>query len=254
MDVVPDARPVPRRIVLAEDLDALPPSQRHIQHQRDQVRLRLMRLAVPLHRPRHVEVPQARGPQPVDAVEPPQHPLRHQLALAVRIGRRQPRVLRNRRLLRLAVARRRRAEHQPVLSRRQHRLQQSQRPRRVVPEINLRPLHALARLDQRGKVHHSVEPPGPQRLLQQRPVGQLALHKLRALRHRRPPAVAQVVIDRHRVPARQQKPRHRSADIPCTARYQNPHRLSSQELSESVPVLKGRDFRAKPGRSSHRLN
>ena len=54
--------------------------------------------------------------------------------------------------------------------------------------------------------------------------------------HRRPLAVAQVVVDRHSIPARQQKPRHRPADIPCTTCYQNPHRFSPRSFAATTKV------------------
>ena len=87
------------------------------------------------------------------------------------------RVFEDRRLLRLAVTGRRGAEDQPVVPGRQHRLEQRQRTRRVVAEVDLRLLHALARLDQRRKVHHAVESARAQGLLQQRPVCQVAFDK-----------------------------------------------------------------------------
>src|ERR1035441_1142972 len=143
------------------------------------------------------EVAQAGIAKPVNAVEPAQHVLHQQLALAVWVGRLKLRILQNRRAHRLAVARRRRAEHQAVGPRGQHGLQQRERSRGVVAKIDLRPLHAFARLDQRGKVHHALETPGAECLLQQRTVGQVAFNKLRPRNNRRPPAVTQIVKDGH---------------------------------------------------------
>ena len=126
MDVVPDAGSVLGRIVPPEDLDVRPPSQRHIENQWNQVRLRLMRLAVAFDRACHVEVAQTRIFKPVAEVHPPQHLFDQQLAFAIRIGGLQLCVFKDRRGLGLAIAGGSRAEDQPVMSGRQHCFEQSQ--------------------------------------------------------------------------------------------------------------------------------
>ena len=65
----------------------LAPPQRDIQNQGDQMRLGLVRLAIAFDRAGHVEVAQARIAKAVDAVQPGQHLLHQQLALAIGIGR-----------------------------------------------------------------------------------------------------------------------------------------------------------------------
>ena len=236
MDVVADAGAVARRVILPEDLDALAPSQRHVQDQGDQVRFRFMRFAISFDGAGHVEVAQAGVAKPVNAVEPAQHVLHQQLALAVRVGRLKLRIFQDRRTDRLTVARRRRAEHQAVVPGGQHGLQQRERSRGVIAKINLRSLHAFARLDQRGKVHHALETPGAECLLQQRTVGQVALNKLGPRSHRRPPAVTQIVKDGHGMSAGQQNPCHGAADVTGAACYQDGHRLSTGTLFPTTKV------------------
>src|ERR1700733_11466847 len=70
MHIVADAGAIRCRIVLPEDLDALALSQSHIQNQRNQVRLRLMRFAPTFYGSSHVEVTQAAIRQPMDPVRP----------------------------------------------------------------------------------------------------------------------------------------------------------------------------------------
>src|SRR3984885_15770696 len=103
VNIVADAGAIRRRIVLAEDLDALSAPQGYVEDQRDEVRFRLMRLTASLYRACDVEITEAGIAQTVDSVHPRQHVLYQPLALAIGIGLRQCGVLLDRRALRLTV-------------------------------------------------------------------------------------------------------------------------------------------------------
>ena len=83
-----------------------------------------------------------------------------------------------------------------------HRLQQSQGRRGVGTEVQLWPLHALARLNQGRKVHHAVEAALAQRALDQGAIGNISLHQTYILRDRSRSAMTEVVVDRHLVASR----------------------------------------------------
>src|ERR1017187_5341190 len=202
-----------------------------------------MRLAIALDRAGDVEIPQAGVAEAVDAVEPAQNLLDQQLALAIRVGGLELCSLQNGSADRLAIAGRGRTEHQPIVPSSQHGLQQRKRPRRVVAEIDLRSLHAFARLDQCGEVHNPLKSPGIKRSFKQRPVGQIALDELRAGRYCRPLTVTEIVKNGHGMAAAQQNSRHGTADIPSTACYQNLHRFSMHTPFALQP--KYREFSAK---------
>ncbi len=78
MNVIADACAVWRGIVGTEDGDVLALSQRHLQRERNQVRLGHVILAKITGSSRSVEITEAGIPQSVDAVKPGQHLLHEQ--------------------------------------------------------------------------------------------------------------------------------------------------------------------------------
>src|SRR5438552_7858843 len=86
MDVIPDAGSVLGRIVSSKDLDACSAPERHIENQRNQMRVRLVRLAVAFDSARHIEVAKARIFESMTQIHPAKHLFDQEPALAVRIG------------------------------------------------------------------------------------------------------------------------------------------------------------------------
>ena len=146
VDVVADAGAVGGGVVGAEHLDRRCPPGRRLHHQRDQVRgvARVLADAPVQHRAGGVEVAQGHPLQPERLVEPGQHALDLQLALAVGVLGAQRRRLHHRQHLGVAVDRRRRGEHEllhPLLA---HGLEQLQRAEHVVVEVLARVAHRFA--------------------------------------------------------------------------------------------------------------
>ena len=96
VDVVADAGPVGRRVVVAEDRRR-PAGLDGLEDGRDQVRLGVVVLAGPLGRPGDVEVAQAHAAQAVGPAIPVERSFERPLRLAVRVDRAERRVLGDRR-------------------------------------------------------------------------------------------------------------------------------------------------------------
>ena len=149
VDVVADARPVGRRVVVAED------RQRRAalggrEDVRDEVRLGVVVLAERLRGPGDVEVAQRHAAQPVRPAVPLQRRLERALRLAVRVDRPEWRVLGDRRLVGRAVDRGRRGEDEPLHARLARGLQQRDPARDVV---------AVVRAPGRGSTHRRASVP-----------------------------------------------------------------------------------------------
>src|SRR5437763_13269703 len=110
MDVIPDAGSVLGRIVSSKDLDACSAPERHIENQRNQMRLRLMRLAVAFDSTRHIEVAKARIFESMTKIHPAKHLFDQELDLAVSIGGLELCVINDRGCFGLPVARGSRTE------------------------------------------------------------------------------------------------------------------------------------------------
>jgi hypothetical protein len=118
VDVVADAGAVRGGVILAEDLQLLPPAGGHLEGYRDQMRLGLMPLT---QRPRagrerrsgHVEVAQTHRAKSVRQAFVGDRHVHGQLGPSVRVGRRHRGVLADRHSGRVAVDRGGGAEHQP---------------------------------------------------------------------------------------------------------------------------------------------
>jgi len=133
VDEVADAGAVRRGVVVAENLDGLPRRGRS-QQEWDQMRFGLVRLAQLVLRLRaaRIEVAQRHAAQPAVVIELTQDLLDDGLRLPVRADWREPGVLRNRNLLRIAVHRGGRRKHQAANSGARHRFEQRHRASHVV--------------------------------------------------------------------------------------------------------------------------
>ena len=79
VNVIADAGAVARGIIGAENGNRFSLAQRSLQHQRNQVRFRLMCLSQIIRSARCIEISEAGIAQSVNAVHPAQHPLHQQL-------------------------------------------------------------------------------------------------------------------------------------------------------------------------------
>ena len=157
VDVVAHRGPVRRRVVRAEDRDALAFARGRLQHERDQVRLGMMVLAQLTARPGDVEVAQRDRGEAVGARLVGEHPIDRELRVPVRVDRPVRRVLGDQVDVRLAIRRRRRGEHDPLDPVRSHRVEQVERADDVAAVVALRELDGLGDQRQRREVHDAVD-------------------------------------------------------------------------------------------------
>ena len=175
MDVVADARPVGRGIVGSEDRRPVPTSERDVQQDRNEVRLRVVMLSRPDEAVRacRVEVSQRDAAQAECVMKTPEHRLDEGLALAVRVRRKDRSLLRNDGNVRLAVDSRRRREDQVRNRVFLHDLKQRHGSQDVHAEILVRPLHRLPHERPGREVDHPVDPARPEKRLKRVPVADI---------------------------------------------------------------------------------
>ena len=106
-----------------------------------------MALTVAGNRARDVEISQRNVAQASLAAEPAHHVFGQQFAFAIHIGGPQRIRFQDGCPLRFSIAGSRGGKNQPVMTGFCHALQQRKRSRRVVTEIDVRTLHALAGLN-----------------------------------------------------------------------------------------------------------
>ena len=157
VDVVADRGAVRRVVVVAEDADLRPPARRRRQHERDEVRLGVVRLAAARGGAGGVEVAQGDEPQAVGPVEALEQALDEELRPAVGVDRPLRVALRDRDLGRDAVGGAGRGEDDPLHARRHERLEEDLGLREVVVEVAGGLRHRLADVGERGEVDAGVE-------------------------------------------------------------------------------------------------
>ena len=217
MDVIPDTRPVRRRIIPPEHRHFVQLTQRNLQHIRDQMGLRIVILPELLRRARRIEITQENRLQSSPLPAPRQHLLKLQLGLPVRIRRTLRHIFMNRNLLRLTIRRARRGKHNPWNPHRLHRLHQMHTPLEIIPEIHHRVLHRLPHQSIRRKMHHRIRLDLLHRLPGCVPVPQIPHNQTRPTVHRLPVAPLQVVKHHHLMTPVQQKLRGYASNVARTA-------------------------------------
>src|SRR5699024_3867275 len=224
VDVVAHARAVGGRPVVAEHLDVIAVSQRHLQHQREEMRLDLTVLACAPVRAGHVEVPQAGRGHPVHDRVGRDGVVDRELSGAVGVGGPGGHVLGDGDLFRLAVRGRCRREHQVVHAGGAHRVEHRQRAGDVALPVLAGPGHGLADQGPGGEVHHAVE----RRVedLAGEP-GDVPLDERRARRYRVPVPGREVVDDDHLVSPLEQYGRAHAADVARASGDEQLHGRSS---------------------------
>jgi len=159
VDVVTDAGAVGRRIVGAENLDAVPLAQGRLQDQGDEVCFRCVVFTngAASIGPGGIEVAQGHVAQAIGPAELGQHGFDHELGLAVDIGRMVGHVFGDRRLFRFAVNGGRRREDEVFDAGPAYSFQEAVRADDVVVVINCRVFHGFADLAMGGEVHDGVD-------------------------------------------------------------------------------------------------
>ena len=144
-----------------------------------------------------------------------------QLAFAVGVGGRKPRIFDDGRALGLAIAGSSRAEDEALVAGRVHRVEQAEGAAGVIAKVGFGAAHGLAGLDQSGKMHDAVEASFGEGLLEQRAILQASFNQVNAFGNGRGSAMTEVVEDGNRVPLCQQQAADRAADVACSARNEN---------------------------------
>src|SRR6185437_8419076 len=108
-------------------------------------------------------------------------------------------------------------------------LKQRESCRCVVPEKGLRPHHRFTRLNQRGKMHYTIETASPrlrqpEEVFNSGPIGHFAFNKFDSGGNELPPAVREVVVQHGLVPVFLEQRRHCTTDIPCPSGNQYLHK------------------------------
>src|SRR6185437_10409 len=194
MNVVADAGAVFGWVIPAVDFDALAAAQRHVENERDDMRLGLMGLAASFDGSGDVEVAEAGVAEAVDAVEPFEHMLDQQLGFAIGVGGFEGGVFADGGGFGLAVDGGGGGKDEAVDSRGEHGLKQAEGGGGVVAEIDFWMLHAFAGLDERGEVHDAVDS-GAEELFERGAVGEIAFDKLHARGDHGAMGMAEVVVD-----------------------------------------------------------
>ena len=200
MDIVADAGPVGRGVVVAEDGDVRARAGRGLQHQRDQVCLGVVLLAR-LARcvgARGVEIAQRHRRHSVGCTSIPQDHLAHQLGAAVGIDRLLPHVLDHRQPLGQAVGRAAAGKDDRAHVVGTHRLDERHHGSDVVAVVQRGLAVGFADIDQAREVDHGLRPMALQHRVERDGVVEIAALERPPL-HRPGVAGAQVVVDDRRV-------------------------------------------------------
>lgn len=195
VDVVAHARAVARGIIVAEDVHVVALAVRDLQHDRNQVRFRIMRLA---DLARHVcaagvEVAQRDKMNAVCDGSPVEHPLHRQLRVAVAVRGMRRVGFQNRHSLRFAVGRGGGGEDNVLHAMLDHALEHRARAAEVVVVILERIDHALADLRVRGEVDDCVNFLRREHMVAEFLVADVALIEARLWMHRCPESGLQIV-------------------------------------------------------------
>ena len=228
--VVAHARPVARRIVVAVDRHAVAAAGGGLQHDRDQVRLRIVPLAVPRARAGGIEIAQTHAAQPEGAAVPGDRALEGQLRLPVRVGRRGRVVLVDRLLARLAVDGGARGEHEQAHPRRAHRVEQRQAAHDVGAIVARGIAHRLGDERQAGQVDDALDPVLAQLAAQCGGVEHVGEHERHTIGDRVAVTADEAVVDDDRVPARQQRLGDHAADVAGASGHEHSHALTRDAL------------------------
>ncbi len=166
MDVIADRRAVRRRIVDPVDLDRIAAAQRGTQHARDQMSFRVVVLAdlAICVGARRVEVAQRRIAQIISLGVPVQGPLDRQLGLAIGVERGLRGGLADWHLVRHAVDRAGRREHDRAHAGLAHRSQQRQRAADIIAVVKLGVADRLADIGEGREMHDRSDTVRPHRL------------------------------------------------------------------------------------------
>jgi hypothetical protein len=175
VDVVADRGAVRRRVVRAEHGHLRAPAGRGPQHERDQVRLGLVVLALLAGRAGDVEVAQRDRAEPVGAGLVGQHPVHGQLGVPVRVHGCVRRLLGDRDHVRLAVGGAGGGEHEAPHTRLSHRVQQVQGGDDVAAVVHRRLGDGLGHERDGSQVDHAVEAAA------QHPLGRLEVQQVHVL-------------------------------------------------------------------------
>ncbi|MNN24681.1 hypothetical protein D3C81_1381220 [compost metagenome] len=216
MDIVAHAGTVRRGIVAAKyhQFLAAPASHlRHVWHQIIRNSARIFADQPAFMRADRIEIAQVgNAPCGVRFFQVAQDLLAHQLGLAIRIGRRQREILKDRHSLGIAINRRRGAEHQLSHPGRTHGGADRQQAVEVVAVILQRLAHGFAHCLERGKMDHAADAVFGKKPVQQGAVAHVAVDKMRGLAgnggqpldHHRA-AVAQIIQSDHVVAGIEQR-------------------------------------------------
>ena len=225
VDVVTQARSVRRRIVLAKDRDMVAFSERHLQNERDEMRLRRVILTDRAvgECPRRIEVAQGDIAHTVRAADPLHHLLHRELCLSVRIRRVRLVVLVNGNALRLAVDGRRRGEDNLVDAMAHHRLEEHLHPVDIVVEIEQGLFDTLPHEGVRRKVDDRLDLVLRENLIEHRRIANISLIE-RGRRVQRPTVPRLEIVHDHDLLALfHQCMNGMRADVSCAAADQNSH-------------------------------
>ena len=155
---------------------------------------RLVGFSAAAHGASDVEVAQAGVAKTVYSIHPEEHFFHQQLRFTVGIGGAQRHIFRDGGYVGFAVNRGCRGEDEPVDACGNHGFEKSEGGGAVVAKVELRMAHAFACLNERGKMHDSVES-GGQKFFEVVAIGNLALDEIDAWRKQFPGGMAEVVVD-----------------------------------------------------------
>src|SRR5215467_6147805 len=228
VNVVADAGAVRRRIVGSENGELRPLAEGYLERQRNQVRFRMVILALIVGRASHVEIAQRGVAQTVNAMEPFQHLLYQQFGFAVGVGRLERSRFLNGRFFRGAVKRGRRGKDKAGNFVGEHCLQQSQRVGGVVAEVFLRQPHGLAGFDEGREVHHRQRVHSGKRAVERGAVADITNDQLDARRQSGAMPVRKIVVNHRLIAVCQQLSDDHASDITRTTRNQDalPHEFA----------------------------
>ena len=224
-DVVADAGPVGRSVIITEDGDMRPPAQRHLQDQRDEMALGAVVLADAAvgQGPGHIEITQGDIADAMGHRDPAHHGLHHQLAVPVRIGGPGGGILADGHAVGLAVDRRRGREHDAAHAMTDHGFQQALHAAHIIVEVLEGIDHALAHLRIGGEVHDAVDAETAEDAVQTGGIADVALHEGSLARHGGGMARLEIVHHHDFLPGRCQGMDRVGTDIARTAANKDRH-------------------------------
>jgi hypothetical protein len=224
VDVVADRGAVGRRVVGAEQLQWRPLAEHRLHEDRHQVLAvgEVLADGAVVGCAGGVEVAEADGTHRAGRTEPLEHPLDHQLGLAVDALGVESDGLVDRVALGRAVHRGRRGEDEALDAGALQRVEERERPADVVAEVPGRLVHRLTDGLQRGEVDAGVDVVLRDELLDEHAIVDVADDERRT-QHRRLVAVAEVVEDEHLTPGGAQRADGVRPDVAGTSRDQHGH-------------------------------